>query len=161
MRSRGIGVGRIGVWGQSFGGAAALLAAADLPEVGAVVSDAAFYDVRPLLDSEIHARTGLPPIFTPGLATAVRLFYGLDLDVIPPVLAVPRIAPRPILLIHGTADPRIPVEHAYHLRAATRGPADELWLVPGAGHVLSFATEPEAYAAKVLGLFDRALEGRP
>ena len=157
VRERGVPSGRIGLWGQSFGGAAVLLAAPDLPDVGAVVTDSAFADVRPLLDAEIYRRTRLPAIFTPGLTVATRALYGLDLSVIPPVLAVPRIAPRPVLLIHGTDDRRIPVEHAYQLRAATRGPDDELWLVPGADHALSFETEPEAYAAKVLSLFAHTL----
>jgi fermentation-respiration switch protein FrsA (DUF1100 family) len=157
VEQHGIQPGRIGLWGQSFGAAAALLAAPELPEVGAIVSDSAFADARPLLDGEIHARTGLPPIFTPGLSLATQVLYGLDLSAIPPERAVPHIAPRSILFIHGTADQRIPVEHASRLRAAARGPADELWLVPGARHVLSFETEPEAYAAAVLGFYDRLL----
>ena len=157
VRERGVPSGRIGLWGQSFGGAAVLLAAPDLPDVGAVVTDSAFADLRPLLDAEIYMRTRLPAIFTPGLTVATRALYGLDLSVIPPVLAMPNIAPRPVLLIHGTGDSRIPVEHAYQLRAASRGPDDELWLVPGAGHALSFEKEPDAYAAKVLNLFARSL----
>lgn len=157
VRGRGIPAGRIGLWGQSFGGAAMLLAAPELPEVGAFVSDAAFADARPLLDGEIHARTGLPPVFTPGLSLFTQVLFGLDLNAIPPELAVPRIAPRPILFIHGTADQRIPVDNAYRLKAAARGPADELWLVPGARHVLSFEREPATYAAKVLGFYDQAL----
>ena len=157
VRGRGIPAGRIGLWGQSFGGAAMLLAAPDLPDVGAFISDAAFADARPLLDGEIHARTGLPPIFTPGLSLFTQVLFGLDLSVIPPELAVPRLAPRPILFIHGTADQRIPVENAARLKAAARGPADELWLVPGAGHVLSFEREPDTYAAKVLAFYGQAL----
>lgn len=157
VAARGIPAGRIGLWGQSFGGAAVLLAAPDLPEVGAVVSDAAFADVRPLLNGEISLRTGLPPVFTPGLSLFTQLLYGLNLSVIPSDQAVGRIAPRPILFIHGAADPRVPVEHAYRLKAAARGPADELWIVPGAGHVLSFDVQPAEYATKVLGFYDRAL----
>jgi fermentation-respiration switch protein FrsA (DUF1100 family) len=157
VRGRGIPAGRIGLWGQSFGGAAMLLAAPDLAEVGAFVSDAAFADARPLLDGEIKARTGLPPIFTPGLSLFTQVLFGIDLSVIPPELAAPRIAPRPVLFIHGTADRRIPVEHAYRLKAAARGPADELWLVPGAGHVLSYEREPDTYAAKLVGFYDQAL----
>jgi uncharacterized protein len=157
VSSRGVAAGRIGLWGQSLGGAAALLAMPDVPEVSAVVSDAAFADIRLVLDGEIQRRVGLPPIFTPGLTLATRVLYGLDLAVIPPEQAVPRIAPRPILLIHGTGDRRIPVEHAYRLRAAARGPDDELWIVPEAGHVLSYDREPGPYATKVLALFARAL----
>ena len=151
--ARGIAPGHIGIWAQSFGASAALLAMPELPEVGAIVSDSAFADVRPLLDGEIQRRTGLPGVFTPGLSLATRVLYGLDLSVIAPEMAVPHIAPRPILFIHGTADQRIPVEHAYRLRAAARGPDDELWLVPEAAHVLSFEREPTQYAARVLALF--------
>jgi fermentation-respiration switch protein FrsA (DUF1100 family) len=49
------------------------------------------------------------------------------------------------------------VENAARLKAAARGPADELWLVPGAGHVLSFEREPDTYAAKVLAFYGQAL----
>jgi fermentation-respiration switch protein FrsA (DUF1100 family) len=158
VRMRGVAPGRIGLWGQSFGASAVLLAAPELASVGAVISDAAFADVRPLLDGEIHTRTGLPSVFTPGLSLFAKALYGLDLSTIPPERAVPRIAPRPILFIHGAADPRIPVDHAYRLKAAARGAADELWVVPGAGHVLSFDAQPAAYATNVLAFYGHALQ---
>jgi fermentation-respiration switch protein FrsA (DUF1100 family) len=157
VRGRGIATGRIGLWGQSFGGATVLLSAPELPEVGAVVSDSAFADVRPLLEAEIQARTGLPPVFIPGLSFFTNVLYGIDLSVIPPERAVAGIAPRPILFIHGTADPRIPVQHAYRLKAAARGPTDDLWVVPGAGHVLSYDLEPDAYATRLLNFYEPAL----
>lgn len=134
-----------------------LLSAPELPEVGGVVSDSAFADVRPLLEGEMYARTGLPPVLIPGLSFFTNVLYGIDLSVIPPERAVARIAPRPILFIHGTADPRIPVQHGYRLKAAARGPADELWVVPGAGHVMSYDVEPDAYATRVLNFYDQAL----
>ncbi len=154
----GIQPGRIGLYGMSYGGATALLTAAITPSVGAVVTDSAFADQRVLLDSEIQRRTGMPRIFTPGVTLFSRLFYGLDLDAMAPEKALPAIAPRPILFIHGTADTRIPVEHAYRLKAASRNPADELWIVPGGEHTSSYLVEPEVYPARVLGFFDRHLQ---
>ena len=71
--------------------------------------------------------------------------------------ALARIAPRPILFIHGDADTRIPVAHGYRLKAASRNPVDELWVVPGADHVQAFSVQPDAYAAKVLQFFHRNL----
>ena len=154
---RGIPPGRIGIWAQSLGTTAALLGAPDLPDVAAVVTDSALADARPLMDGELHLRTGLPPIFAPGITLIGGRLYGIDLGAIPPEKAIPRIAPRPILLIHGDADTRIPLENSRRLLAAADNPAAELWIVPGAGHVQSFATQPEVYAARVLGFFDRAL----
>ncbi len=52
---------------------------------------------------------------------------------IAPQRAVPDIAPRPILFIHGDKDRTIPVEHARRLRAVSRNPADEPWTLPGRG----------------------------
>ena len=158
---RGIPPGRVGVWAQSLGTASALLAAPELPQVAALITDSALADARLLIDSELHLRTGLPEIFAPGITLVGGPLYGIDLDAIPPEKAVARIAPRPILFIHGDADTRIPPEHSRRLLAAAHNPAAELWIVPGAGHVQSFATEPDAYAARVLSVFGRALDVRP
>lgn len=52
-------------------------------------------------------------------------------------LNVPAAAGRvtvPWLIVHGTEDTSVPPTEAEHLRAASRSPATELWLVEGAGH---------------------------
>ncbi|QSB17319.1 alpha/beta fold hydrolase [Natronosporangium hydrolyticum] len=51
----------------------------------------------------------------------------------PPDTAIARIAPTPLLVVHGDADPLFPVEHAHTLHQAAREPK-ELWVVPGFGH---------------------------
>ena len=155
---RGIPPGRIGLYGMSLGGGTALLSAASIPSVGAVVTDSAFANQRMVLANEIRLKMNAPPVFTPGVELFARLLYGLDFDVIAPEKALSAIAPRPILFIHGTADTRIPVEHAYRLKAASRNPADELWIVPGAEHTSSYLAQPEAYPTRVLGFFERYLQ---
>jgi fermentation-respiration switch protein FrsA (DUF1100 family) len=70
----------------------------------------------------------------PGIALTGRIVYGLDFDEIPPLLAVPLIAPRPILFIHGEADGRIPVDHTNDLFDATAPDAREKWVLPGMAH---------------------------
>ena len=172
LLGRGFKPGTIGVHGTSYGAAVALLAAAAIPEIGAVVADSAFADMREVMDREIKKRTGLPTWLVrrlrPGLAVVANLLYGLDFDVIPPERAVPSIAPRSILFIHGREDRTIPVGHTYRLKAASENPTDELWLLPG-GHTEGVrllgkpceAREPsptrEAYLKKVTAFFDRAL----
>ena len=44
-----------------------------------------------------------------------------------------RIAPTPLLVVHGDSDPYFPLDHAEELAAAA-GPAGELWVEPGFGH---------------------------
>jgi pimeloyl-ACP methyl ester carboxylesterase len=56
-----------------------------------------------------------------------------------PLESVPRIAPIPLLLVHGDADHYFPVEHPRALLAASDGHA-ELWLEPGMGHAEAAAT---------------------
>ncbi|MFJ5995618.1 alpha/beta hydrolase [Streptomyces sp. NPDC092370] len=50
-----------------------------------------------------------------------------------PVEAVPRIAPTPLLIVHGEADGYFPVDHPRMLAAAA-GDQGELWLEPEMGH---------------------------
>ncbi|OEU97158.1 hypothetical protein AN217_03845 [Streptomyces qinglanensis] len=53
---------------------------------------------------------------------------------LPPVAAVPRIAPVPLLVVHGDQDPYFPVDHPLSLAEAADPEACELWLRPGFGH---------------------------
>jgi pimeloyl-ACP methyl ester carboxylesterase len=56
-----------------------------------------------------------------------------------PVEVVGRIAPIPVLLVHGDADHYFPVEHPEALFAAANEPK-ELWLLKGFGHAENAAT---------------------
>jgi len=157
LESRGFQPGHIAIHGGSYGAATALLSTAAIPEVAAVVADSPFADARDLLNREIRRRTGLPEIFGPGVTLFGSVEYGLDLNAIPPLRAVPSITPRPILLIHGTADQRIPYEHSERLLAASAPGTAELWLVEGAGHTRAFYQYTDQYVARVIQFFDQQL----
>jgi dipeptidyl aminopeptidase/acylaminoacyl peptidase len=171
LLERGFEPGRIGIHGTSYGAAVALLSAAAIPEIGAVVADSAFADARDVMDREIEKRTGLPAPFVrrflgPGLRLVAKLRHSLDFDAITPERAVPKIAPRPILFIHGSEDPVIPVEHAHRLKAASKNAADELWILEGLEHTdgvrmgaLQKEVSPmrDAFLRKVTAFFDRTL----
>jgi pimeloyl-ACP methyl ester carboxylesterase len=51
-----------------------------------------------------------------------------------------RIAPAPLLVVHGDADPYFPVEHAIGLYAAAAEPK-ELWIEPGFAHAENAARD--------------------
>jgi fermentation-respiration switch protein FrsA (DUF1100 family) len=58
-----------------------------------------------------------------------------------PLEVVGRIAPTPLLLVHGDRDTYFPPEH-FRALAQAAGPAATAWLVPGFGHAESGATAP-------------------
>ena len=54
-------------------------------------------------------------------------------DPLPPAAAAARIAPVPLLIVHGDADIYFPPDHGKQLYEAA-GEPKELWLLPGFGH---------------------------
>lgn len=58
-----------------------------------------------------------------------------------PVEAVPRIAPTPLLVVHGDQDAYFPLDHPRMLADAA-GEHGELWVEPGMGHAENAAPEP-------------------
>ncbi|MFI0260218.1 alpha/beta hydrolase [Streptomyces sp. NPDC017056] len=72
-----------------------------------------------------------------------------DWDPVPlsPVAAVPRIAPTPLLLVHGDRDPYFPLDHPRMLAAAADPDTSDLWLERGFGHAENAA--PEALLTRI------------
>jgi hypothetical protein len=69
---------------------------------------------------------------------------------------MPRIAPRPVLLIAGGigAPDEIPTNRAYRTAA---GPTTQLWELPDAGHTGGLRTHPAAYEQRTTTFLDQAL----
>ncbi|MEU2979333.1 alpha/beta hydrolase [Streptomyces hirsutus] len=74
-----------------------------------------------------------------GLRTRI---HHRDWDPVPlsPVEAVPRIAPTPLLVVHGDRDGYFPLDHP-RMPAAAAGEHGELWVEPGMGHAESAAPD--------------------
>ena len=73
---------------------------------------------------------------------------------------IARIAPRPILLIHGTADDYVPISNFRELNAAaTSAPGAHVttWIVPNARHAQAFKKTGAEYVTRVVAFFDAAL----
>ena len=69
-----------------------------------------------------------------------------------------RLAPRPLLMIHGTADTYIRPSMARALFDTARGPK-ELWLVEGAKHNQALQAANGEYRRRVLAFFEEHLAG--
>ncbi len=58
-----------------------------------------------------------------------------DIHSVRPEMYIGSITPRPVLILHGTADELVPVEDAYHLFELAHEPK-QLWLLEGCRHRL-------------------------
>jgi alpha-beta hydrolase superfamily lysophospholipase len=144
---------------MSMGGATAILATAEDPRIAAVVADSPYGRLRWAVQQSARLR-GYPPIISPAVAflgcltTALHLRYPMrSFD---PVEVVGKIAPRPLLLMHGTEDEIIPVSSA-HALFASAGEPKELWLLEGLKHCRALEEQYEPFRDRVLGFFDRWL----
>ena len=147
----------IGLLGYSMGGAVSISVGADDTGVRAVCADSAFADPVSLLEERIRHRLHLPAavLADPVMALMARR-TGARLAEFSPITAVARLAPRPLLLIHGDADASVPVEHGHRLYAAAGGPKD-LWVLPSVGHVGGYFADRTTYVQRVIGFFDGSL----
>ncbi|WP_248511194.1 alpha/beta hydrolase [Streptomyces sp. D2-8] len=136
---RELGHARVGTVGFSMGGSVVLRHAALHPrETGAVVSVSAparwyYRGTAPM--RRVHWLVTRPEGRIVGRYGFGTRIHHRDWDPVPlsPVEAVPRIAPTPLLIVHGEADGYFPVDHPRMLAAAA-GDQGELWLEPEMGH---------------------------
>ncbi len=148
-------VARVLAWGTSMGAAATLWAAARDPQgdlLHMVLADSPYADLV-AIEGNLIRLPGLPPV--------VRFFAarmtGLHPSQMRPVDVVHRIAPRPLVLLHGEEDAVIPVEHAYQLYEAAR-PPKLLWVWQGMGHSQAVFAEGETYWACLARVMHSFLE---
>jgi len=147
----------IGVQGFSMGAAIAILGAATRPEVRVVVADSPFAS-----HSDVVSHAVQRVIHLPGQPFATISDYFLMHSAgyrgrdVAPIRVVDRLAPRPLLLIHGTDDDMIPVNHAYRLFEAAREPK-ELWIASGANHCGAYFLDRPAYCQRVIRFFHAGL----
>ncbi|MBV8528595.1 MAG: alpha/beta fold hydrolase [Candidatus Dormibacteraeota bacterium] len=150
----------IGLLGYSMGGAVSISVGADDARIAAVCTDSAFADPQALVGERVRSAFKVPAavVMTPVIALLARR-TGARLTDFRPVLAVGRIAPRPLLLIHGEDDALVPIHHAELLYEAA-GEPKELWRLPGVGHVGAYFADRPAYVARVVRFFQAGLPVR-
>jgi dipeptidyl aminopeptidase/acylaminoacyl peptidase len=151
----------IGAMGFSMGGATTILTAADEPRIKAVVADSAWSEVGHWLKPSWRDTLLRPKAqFTPISLRMVELRAGVDLGKLRPADVIGRLSPRPILLIHGTADAVVPPGDARRNYEAVDGPRD-LWYVEGAAHGDTVQPGGAASSPRVVAFFDDALRASP
>lgn len=148
---------RIAVVSFSMGASTAILTAAEDLRIEALVADSPFATLSDVVAAGYH-RHHLPsePLL-PVTDLVNRLRYGYAFAEVRPLDRIGAISPRPLLLLHGTADRVIPHEHAVQLaRAAAPGPV-ELISFEGVDHCGGYFKDRAAYIALVADFLDRWL----
>jgi len=148
---------RVAIIGESLGGGSAIMTVKADPSIGPVVTDSAFADANTVVSESATKYTNLPPWFTPGIVLMSRLFLGLDISQVTPSKVVAAYPERAFLFIQCTDDTTVPLHHGLDLKAASRNPRTELWVVQGCEHVKAFATHPDEWAQHVLNFLEREL----
>ena len=142
-------------YGASLGGAILLQSLSVEPRLRAVVAECPFSDFHNVAYDRLAGllptpRLGFAPVVEPALVYA-RLRYGINLYEASPIDSVRR-SRTPVLLIHGTADTNIPIEHSRRLHDASPSTTG-LWEIPGAGHVAAWSTAGTQFEQRVVNWF--------
>jgi pimeloyl-ACP methyl ester carboxylesterase len=147
-----VDAGRIAGFGTSLGAEVLLEAAAGEPRLRAIVADG---PTRPMDGDRVRNPALVERAFGKVSMQAVRAVSGMRAA--PSLIGlVPRIAPRPVLLIAGGvgAPAEIPANRAYR---AAGGPTTRLWELPDTGHTAGLRTHPAEYERRTTAFLDRAL----
>lgn len=131
----GVEPGRIVVFGQSLGGAIAVYRVAHSAyraNIRALVVESAFSSHRQITREKLADFWLTWPLQYP-LSWTVSDEYS-------PAGAVARIAPIPLLIIHGDSDPIVPLHHGQRLFDLAREPK-QLWIVQGGNHIQAFQSQ--------------------
>jgi fermentation-respiration switch protein FrsA (DUF1100 family) len=88
--------------------------------------------------------------------------FGFRFDDVHPLRDVARLAPRPLLLVHGEADPVVPLDHSLRLAAAARaaGVLVETWFLPGIGHCGAYFVDRAHYCRRAAEFFRQHVQAR-
>lgn len=146
---------KIGVLGCSMGGIVAIIGAAKNSAIKVVVADSGFYSFEKTVTKFAKLFYGLPkyPFVPPGIWFA-QLRAGFLATNADPMKYIRRISPRPVFLIGGANDVRIPPENQERLFSAA-GEPKQLWIVPEADHLEARSLWPQEYEKRVSEFFDK------
>jgi alpha-beta hydrolase superfamily lysophospholipase len=146
-----------GTLGISMGGAALCFAGEAARAFDAIILESVYHD----LDRAFSHRIGSAyPAwfrhFRPGVIWLTERRLGTRLHQVAPIAHVARLAPRPVLLLTGSADSLAPPDEVQAFVAQIPG-SGQFHLIPGADHGQVYEVAGAAYRDLLLAFLDRHL----
>ena len=131
--------------GISMGAATVLMAAGKPlpPNVIGVLADCGYTSPREIIRKVIRQMKLPPAICYPFVRLGARLFAGFNLEEDSPLEAAARCQ-VPVIFFHGEGDDFVPCDMSIRNCEACSG-RKKLVTVPGAGHGLAYAVQPQEY----------------
>ncbi len=161
VRETGAPQDRLVLFGVSMGAAASLLAAAETPQIEAVISDSSFLSFDDTVTHHFKLFFHLPRF---PIGNEIEFFIErrgrFDGDKLDSLDAVKRIGQRPILFVAGQNDRRMPPEIAKKLYEGSSSPQSDLLVVDGDAtkvHGHAYSAAPELYLDRVSRFLDAVL----
>ena len=147
----------IGLMGFSMGAAAGIIVMAKDPRIEAGVFSGGYAHSMDVLTEQAKILHGLPRY---PLMPIVEKFFewrgNLDANEINPESYISQISPRPLYIMHGTADLTVDFSHGQRLFDAAKEPK-QFWQVPGGRHTRLWQHDKEQAESSVVEFFNRYL----
>ncbi len=148
------GVEHIGAWGGSMGAATLIRATARYPQIEALFVDSSFDS----LDDEFNFLVPYP-VINPMAKIIAQIETGISIQQVDPMGDIGLISPRPVYIVHSTADIVAPPDAGEKLFNAAKEPRF-LWQVKDAPHLSIYLENPRRYQRRLVGFFDEWLLGK-
>jgi fermentation-respiration switch protein FrsA (DUF1100 family) len=148
---------RIGILGESMGGATGIRYTAQNPNIRALAVHSPFSSMKDTITKGVTKLTGLPPFpFVPMIQFWAEREAGIRIKDLDYTQSIGQISPRPVLIMQGGADDHVSIDSGQKQYDAA-GEPKELWFEPTAGHHGLNDVAPEEYERRVVGFFDQYL----
>jgi pimeloyl-ACP methyl ester carboxylesterase len=145
------------LYGVSMGAGAALLAARETPAVVAVVADSPFLNIEHTVVHHVKLIFGLPRFpFASELLWFLEMRGGFDREDFDLEAAAEALGERPLLVIAGSEDDRMPPDLQKRVAEASKSPLSRFVSFAGAGHGAAYRVATEAYQREILSFLERA-----
>ncbi len=147
----------IGIMGFSMGAATSIIAMEKDKRIKAGIFVSGFHNLQVIVAENASKLYGLPEF--PLLPIVMKIYEwrgNLNVDEVIPSDNISKISPRPVFIMHGTADHEVGVHHGDILFEKAKQPK-LYWKAEGGGHTRLWQVDSEKAEGKVVGFFSKNL----
>ncbi|MBE7410608.1 MAG: alpha/beta hydrolase [Leptospiraceae bacterium] len=147
----------IGILGFSMGAATSIIFMAEHPDIKVGIFDSGFSDFYDVITINAKNDYGLPKYpLLPIVSLLYELRGNLNLNEMSPKAYIGKISPRPVLILHGTADVTVPYSMGQELYENAKNPK-ELITIKDGRHTRLWQKDPDLIKKKVQEYYGKYL----